>query len=137
MSIGINLIAGLLGNVVKILDSDYDVEILEMHHRLKKDSPSGTALMLAESMLPYMKNGGILPYDRNGVRTPGKIGIASLRGGAGAGEHRVIFAGPGECLEFTHKAHNRGIYAKGAVFAALWSKKQNSGLYSMQDVLFS
>lgn len=123
-----------------MLGIDYDIEVLEMHHRTKVDAPSGTALALGESLA---KGRGVALADvkqavrdgHTGVRTPGDIGFATLRGGDVAGEHEVIFAGEGERLTLGHKASSRQVFAVGAVRAALWTKGQAPGLYSMRNVL--
>lgn len=140
MSLGVNLLAALTRRVAAALGEDYDIEIVEMHHRMKVDAPSGTALMLGEAAAEGRKIN--LP-DRSvrvrdghtGVRTSGDIGFATLRGGSVVGDHTVIFAGDGERIELTHLAADRGIFARGAVRAALWGKGRAPGLYSMTDVL--
>jgi 4-hydroxy-tetrahydrodipicolinate reductase len=140
MSLGVNLLAGLVKRVAATLGEDYDIEILEMHHRMKVDAPSGTALLLGEAAAEG-RGVGLAQHSQRvrdghtGARTPGDIGFASLRGGSVVGDHKVIFAGPGERLELAHKAEDRGIFARGAVRAALWGKGRKPGLYSMQDVL--
>ena len=140
MSLGVNLLAALTKRVAKTLDNSFDIEILEMHHNQKVDAPSGTALMLGRAAA----EGRGIDLDRNSVRSrdgntgprhPGDIGFASLRGGSVVGEHSVIFAGPAERLELTHKAEDRMIFARGALHAALWARTQKPGLYSMMDVL--
>jgi 4-hydroxy-tetrahydrodipicolinate reductase len=126
--------------VAATLGSDYDVEIVEMHHRHKKDAPSGTALALGEAVAAGRK---VLFKDvavrgRDGItgeRVTGSIGFTSLRGGDVVGDHTVMFATEGERLELTHKASHRRIFAKGAVRAALWLKGRPPGLYSMRDVV--
>ena len=140
MSVGVNLLLGLAEQVAGALGDDYDIEILEMHHRHKVDAPSGTALALGQAAAAG--RGGDLNQvsqtarDGNtGPRNPGDIGFASLRGGDVAGDHTVIFAGDGERIELTHKAGNRSVFARGAVLAALWTPRQKPGLYSMRDVL--
>ncbi|PPC86798.1 MAG: 4-hydroxy-tetrahydrodipicolinate reductase [Hyphomicrobium sp.] len=140
MSLGVNLLAALTRRVAAALGEDYDIEIVEMHHRMKVDAPSGTALMLGEAAAEGRK---INLSDRSvrvrdghtGVRTSGDIGFATLRGGSVVGDHTVIFAGDGERIELTHLAADRGIFARGAVRAALWGKGRAPGLYSMTDVL--
>jgi 4-hydroxy-tetrahydrodipicolinate reductase len=140
MSLGVNLLAALVKRVAKTLDQDYDVEIFEMHHNRKIDAPSGTALMLGRAAA----EGRGIDLDRHsirgrdgmtGARSAGDIGFASLRGGTQVGEHRVIFAGPAESLELTHRAEDRLIFARGALHAALWARGKKAGLYSMADVL--
>ena len=140
MSLGVNLLAALVKRVAKTLDAAYDIEILEMHHNKKVDAPSGTALMLGRAaaagrgidLAPHAVRGrdGI-----TGARGPGDIGFAALRGGTVVGDHSVIFAGPAERLELTHRAEDRMIFARGALHAALWARRQKPGLYAMADVL--
>jgi 4-hydroxy-tetrahydrodipicolinate reductase len=140
MSMGVNLLAALVKRVAKTLDEDFDVEILEMHHNRKIDAPSGTALMLgraaAEGRGVDLEQHSV--RGRNGMtgaRGAGDIGFASLRGGSVVGEHIVVFAGPAERIELTHKAEDRMIFARGALRAALWGRGRKAGLYSMADVL--
>jgi len=140
MSLGVNLLAAVVKRVAAALDDEFDVEILEMHHRQKVDAPSGTALLLgraaAEGRGVDLAGRRIAARDgHTGARRPGQIGFASLRGGTVVGDHSVIFAGPGERLEFTHRAQDRGLFARGAVKAALWARGKPPGLYSMADVL--
>jgi 4-hydroxy-tetrahydrodipicolinate reductase len=140
MSLGVNLLALLTGNVAKALGPEFDIEILEMHHRHKRDAPSGTSLMLGEAAAAArgvsLAERGVRTRDgETGPRREGDIGFAALRGGDVVGEHRVIFAGPGERLELAHTATDRGIFARGAVRAALWARGKEPGLYSMRDVL--
>jgi 4-hydroxy-tetrahydrodipicolinate reductase len=140
MSLGINLLAGLVKRVAATLGEDYDIEIVEMHHRMKVDAPSGTALMLGEAAA---EGRGIELARRSlrgrdgetGPRNKGDIGFASLRGGTMVGDHDVIFAGPGERLCLSHRAEDRGIFARGAVAAALWGRGRKPGHYCMADVL--
>ena len=140
MSLGVNLLAGLVKKVAATLGEDYDIEILEMHHRMKVDAPSGTALMLGEAAA---SGRGVTLADHSvrardgdtGVRPDGVIGFQTLRGGTVIGDHDAIFAGPGERLILSHKAEDRGIFARGAVRAALWGRGQKPGHYSMADVL--
>jgi 4-hydroxy-tetrahydrodipicolinate reductase len=140
MSLGVNLLFKLVELVAKVLGRDYDVEIIEFHHRLKKDAPSGTALKLSQKIADVL---GLnleekAVFGRKGLtgpRTEGEIGILSLRGGDVVGEHTVIFATEGERLELTHKASSRMTFAKGAVRAALWVVGKPPGLYDMEDVL--
>lgn len=140
MSLGVNLLAALTRRVAKALGENFDIEIVEMHHRAKVDAPSGTALMLGEAAA---KGRGIdlaSHSDRGrdgltGARKPGDIGFAALRGGTVTGDHSVIFAGPYERIELTHKAEDRMIFAHGALKAALWARDKKPGLYSMVDVL--
>ena len=140
MSLGVNLLAALTARVAAALGPEFDIEILEMHHRRKRDAPSGTSLMLgraaAEARGSSLKDRGVWTRDgETGPRRDGDIGFAALRGGDVVGEHRVIFAGPGERIELAHIATDRGIFARGAVKAALWARGRDPGLYSMQDVL--
>ena len=139
-SLGINLLMGLVGEVAARLGPDWDIEIMEMHHRGKIDAPSGTALALGRAAaaargiafeeMAVRGRDGI-----TGARPSGAIGFAALRGGDNIGEHHVIVAGLGEQLELTHRATNRGIYATGAVRAARWLLGQPPGLYGMKEVL--
>ncbi|VFU09264.1 4-hydroxy-tetrahydrodipicolinate reductase [Methylocella tundrae] len=140
MSLGVNLMAALVERAAQTLGPEFDIEILEMHHRLKVDAPSGTALLLGEAAAKGrgvdLANNSVRSRDGyTGTRPEGAIGFASLRGGGVVGEHRVIFAGPGERLELFHIAEDRSIFARGAVKAALWAQGRKSGLYSMRDVL--
>jgi 4-hydroxy-tetrahydrodipicolinate reductase len=140
MSVGVNLLAALVKRVARTLDEEFDVEILEMHHNKKIDAPSGTALMLGRAAAQGRKIDLEQRSERGrdghtGVRRPGDIGFASLRGGSVVGDHAVIFAGPAERIELAHKAEDRMIFARGAVRAALWARGQKPGLYSMADVL--
>lgn len=141
-SIGVNLLFKVLEQAGKVLSKDmgYDLEVIELHHRFKKDSPSGTALKLAEVAAKAsgrdLKKDGV--YGREGMigeRTIDEIGVFALRAGDIVGEHSVIFTTLGERVEIAHKAHSRQTFAKGAVEAALWVSKQKKGLFSMQDVL--
>jgi 4-hydroxy-tetrahydrodipicolinate reductase len=140
MSLGVNLLTALTRKVAEALDPDYDIEVLEMHHRHKVDAPSGTALMLgraaAEGRGVKLESAGVRGRDgHTGARRRGDIGFAVLRGGSNVGEHSVIFAAEGETVELTHRATDRGIFARGAVKAALWGRGKSPGLYSMMDVL--
>jgi 4-hydroxy-tetrahydrodipicolinate reductase len=140
MSLGVNLLAGLVEKVARALGIDWDVEILEMHHRMKVDAPSGTALLLGEAAARgrdiALAEHSVRSRDgHTGARKAGDIGFATLRGGTVVGDHSVIFAGAGERIELIHRAEDRGIFARGAVQAALWGHGRNSGLYSMADVL--
>jgi 4-hydroxy-tetrahydrodipicolinate reductase len=140
MSQGVNLLAVLTARVAAVLGSEFDIEILEMHHRHKRDAPSGTSLMLgraaADARRVSLEERGVRTRDgETGPRHEGDIGFAALRGGDVVGEHRVIFAGPGERIELAHIATDRGIFARGAVKAALWARDKGPGLFSMQDVL--
>ena len=140
MSIGINLLLGLVEQVASTLDEDWDVEIAEMHHRHKVDAPSGTALALGRAAARgrEAKFEQVAVRSREGftgARKPGTIGFASLRGGDVVGEHDVIFAAAGERLVLRHVATDRTIYAKGAIRAAQWVADKRPGLYGMRDVL--
>ncbi len=140
MSVGVNLLQALVKKVAAVLDEDYDIEVVEMHHRHKVDSPSGTALMLGEAAAAGRKRplNDVACKARDGIvgaRPKGEIGFATLRGGDVVGDHTVIFAADGERIELTHKASNRSVFAKGAVRAALWSEGRAKGLYNMHDVL--
>ncbi len=140
MSLGVNLLAGLVKQVAKTLNDDYDIEIFEMHHNKKIDAPSGTALMLGRAAaagrgVDLTTHSARGRDGMTGARKPGDIGFASLRGGSNVGEHRVIFAGPAESIELTHRAEDRLIFARGALHAALWARGKKPGLYSMADVL--
>jgi 4-hydroxy-tetrahydrodipicolinate reductase len=139
-STGVNTLFWLTRKAAEILGSDFDLEIIEMHHRLKKDAPSGTAKSLAEILAAVRKQQleKVARHGRVGIvgeRTAAEIGIHSIRGGDVVGDHTVIFANAGERLELTHKASSRDTFANGALRAALWVVKQKPGLYDMQDVL--
>ncbi len=139
MSLGINLLYKLVELATRVLGQGFDIEIIEAHHRLKKDAPSGTALALAnviaqtlgwdESSFRFCREGII------GQRPSQEIGIQTIRAGEIVGEHSVLFAGPGERLELTHRAASRDTFAQGAVKAALWVVGKAPGVYNMQDVL--
>jgi 4-hydroxy-tetrahydrodipicolinate reductase len=140
MSLGVNLLAALTKKVASALGQDFDIEIVEMHHRMKVDAPSGTALMLGEAAAEGreidLTERSVRARDgHTGARKSGDIGFAVLRGGSVVGDHTVIFAGDGERIELTHRASDRGIFARGAVKAALWGKGRPAGFYSMTDVL--
>ena len=140
MSLGVNLLTALTRKVAQLLDESFDIEIVEMHHRHKVDAPSGTALMLGEAAaggrgINLEKHAVRTREGMTGPRRSGDIGFATLRGGDVVGDHSVIFAGDGERIELTHKAHDRQIFARGAVRAALWGRGRPPGLYSMMDVL--
>ena len=140
MSLGVNLLAGLTNRVAQTLGADFDIEILELHHRHKRDAPSGTALLLGEAAASgraiALKDHSVRVRDGDvGPRREGDIGFAALRGGDVVGEHKVIFAGAGERIELVHIATDRGIFAQGAIRAALWARGQGPGLYSMRDVI--
>jgi 4-hydroxy-tetrahydrodipicolinate reductase len=140
MSLGVNLLAALAERAAKALGDDFDIEILEMHHRNKVDAPSGTALLLGRAVADgrgtYLEKRKVFSREgHTGARKQGDIGFATLRGGTVVGEHTVIFAGAQERVELTHRAEDRAIFANGALAAARWGAKQKPGLYSMADVL--
>ena len=140
MSLGVNLLMNLAEKVAHILHDDFDVEIVEMHHKNKVDAPSGTALSLGAAVaqgrgVDLKEVGQTTRSGKEAKRQKGEIGFASLRGGDVIGDHTVIFAGEGERVELTHKASNRDIFAKGAIRAAIWGSVKNPGFYSMRDVL--
>jgi 4-hydroxy-tetrahydrodipicolinate reductase len=138
-SVGVNLLFALTRRASAVLGSDYDAEVVEMHHRFKKDAPSGTAARLLEIILEERKlDASALRHGREGItgeRTAGEVGIHALRGGDVVGDHTVMFAALGERIELTHKASDRGIFARGALRAAQWIVHQPAGVYDMQDVL--
>jgi 4-hydroxy-tetrahydrodipicolinate reductase len=140
MSMGVNLMFKVVEDMARILGDAFDVEIIEAHHHHKKDAPSGTALKLAQNVAAALgrdlEKVGV--YERHGIigeRQPEEIGIQTIRGGDIVGEHTVLFAGVGERLELTHRAHSRDNFARGAVKAAMWVVNQAPGLYDMQHVL--
>ena len=139
-SLGVNLLTVLTRKVAAALDEEYDIEIIEMHHRYKVDAPSGTALMLGEAAAAGRGVALADVSDRGrdgmtGARKPGDIGFAALRGGDVIGEHEVIFAGAGERIALRHSASDRQLFARGAVRAAIWAFHQKPGTYDMLDVL--
>jgi 4-hydroxy-tetrahydrodipicolinate reductase len=140
MSLGVNLLAVLVERAAKALGPAWDAEIVEMHHRLKVDAPSGTALLLGEAVargrgVDLATHSARGRDGFTGARPTGEIGFASLRGGTVVGDHTVIFAGAGERIELSHRAEDRGVFARGALAAALWTRGKAPGLYSMADVL--
>jgi len=140
MSLGVNLLAHVVRQTAERLGTDWDIEIVEMHHRHKVDAPSGTALLLGRSAAEGRGVELDLVSDRardgmTGPRTEGNIGFAALRGGSVAGDHQVIFASEGERIELGHRAESRTIFARGAVEAAIWIADKPVGRYSMNDVL--
>jgi 4-hydroxy-tetrahydrodipicolinate reductase len=143
MSIGVMILSYLTQEASRLLGIEYDIEIVEMHHKHKKDAPSGSALMLGRSAakgreISLEQHAVYTRHGQNALRQTGDIGFATLRGGDVIGDHSVIFAGPGERIELTHKSSNRNIYAYGAIRAALWAfQHKKPGLYNMNDVLFS
>ncbi|NIQ38728.1 MAG: 4-hydroxy-tetrahydrodipicolinate reductase [Proteobacteria bacterium] len=140
MSVGVNVMFKIVGEIARILGDEYDVEIFEAHHRFKKDAPSGTAMRLGETIAgalgQELEKVGV--WSRKGLigeRKATEVGMAVVRAGDIVGEHTVIFGGIGERLEVTHRAHSRDNFARGAIKAAQWVVKQPKGLYDMQDVL--
>lgn len=139
-SVGVNLLFALTRRATRILGADYDTEVVEMHHRFKKDAPSGTAARLLEIILEERKLAAAdaLRHGRSGItgeRSPNEVGVHALRGGDVVGDHTVIYAALGERVELTHKASDRQIFARGALRAAQWVVSQKPGVYDMQDVL--
>lgn len=139
-SLGVALLCALVRDAARRLGTDWDVEIVEMHHRQKVDAPSGTAMMLGEAAAaglgaPLSEIGVVGRAGLTGARAEGTIGFASLRGGTVAGDHMVVFAGEGERIELAHRAEDRAIFARGAVKAALWLRGQPAGRYTMDQVL--
>jgi len=139
-STGVNTLFWLTRKAAEILGPNFDLEVVEMHHRMKQDAPSGTASTLAEILADVRQQplSKVIRHGRHGVtggRAAAEIGMHSLRGGDVVGDHTVIFAATGERLELTHKASSRGTFANGALRAAQWVVKQKPGLYDMQDVL--
>ena len=140
MSLGVNLLMNLTEKVAGILHDDFDVEIVEMHHKNKVDAPSGTALSLGSAVakgrgVDLQNVGKMARFGKDAKRQKGEIGFFAIRGGDVIGDHTVIFAGEGERIELTHKASNRDIFAKGAIRAAIWGSAKEAGFYSMRDVL--
>jgi 4-hydroxy-tetrahydrodipicolinate reductase len=138
-SVGVNLLFSLARRAARVLGDDYAAEIVEMHHRMKKDAPSGTAIRLLEIILEERRlDRGAVRHGREGItgeRPPGEVAVHSLRGGDVVGDHTVIFAGTGERLELTHRASDRAVFARGALRAAQWVGAQKPGVYDMQAVL--
>jgi len=140
MSVGVNLLFKVLAEMARTLHEDYDIEVIEAHHRLKKDAPSGTALKMAEVLAKAIGKdlSQAAVYTRKGMigeRKRGEIGIQTIRAGDIVGDHTVIFGGMGERIEVTHRAQSRDTFVRGALRAARWVVKQPPGLYDMQDVL--
>jgi len=140
MAVGVNVLFKIAAKVASILGQDYDIEIVEAHHRLKKDAPSGTALKLGEMVAKAVHRdlAEVGVYARHGIigeRTDKEIGIQTIRAGDIVGEHTVYFAGAGERIELTHRAHSRDNFARGASVAAAWVVRQQPGMYNMFDVL--
>ncbi len=139
-SVGVNALFWLTEKAAEILGPDFDLEVVEMHHRLKKDAPSGTARRLAEILARVrgLQYSGDVRHGREGItgeRASSEIGMHALRGGDVVGDHTVIFATQGERVELTHKASSRDTFARGAIRAARWARDRRPGLYDMQDVL--
>jgi 4-hydroxy-tetrahydrodipicolinate reductase len=139
-SLGVNLLAALVKKAAAALGEEFDIEVLEMHHRMKIDAPSGTALLLGQAAADgrdiSLAESSVRARDgHTGARRRGDVGFATLRGGSVVGDHTVLFAGNGERLELRHVAESRELFARGAVKAALWAKDQQPGLYSMMNVL--
>jgi 4-hydroxy-tetrahydrodipicolinate reductase len=140
MSVGINILLKMLPQIARTLGEDYDIEVLEAHHRLKKDAPSGTALKLAQVLAEAMGKAldTVAAYGRKGMigeRKRGEIGMQVIRAGDIIGDHTVLFGGLGERIEVTHRVQSRDTFARGALRAAQWVVAQAPGLYDMQDVL--
>ena len=140
MSVGVNLICKVIGEMAKTLGDEYDVEVIEAHHRLKKDAPSGTALKIAEVLAKAVNRDldQVGVYARKGLigeRKKGEIGIQTIRAGDIVGDHTILFGGMGERIEVTHRASSRDTFAGGALRAARWVVRQPPGLYDMMDVL--
>jgi 4-hydroxy-tetrahydrodipicolinate reductase len=140
MSVGVNLLLKLAELAAKALNEDYDIEIYEAHHRNKKDAPSGTALRIGEVVaqargVSLKQQGDFTRHGDTGPRQRGHIGFSVARGGDIVGDHTLLFAGPGERIELSHRAHDRSGFARGALVAARWLQGRKPGLYSMQDVL--
>ncbi len=139
MSLGVTLLANLVEAAARALPPSFDIDLVEMHHRQKRDAPSGTALLLGEAAAngrgTSLSQLGRFVRQGEAQRQPGEIGVMALRGGDVVGEHTVFFAGDGERIELTHRATDRSIFAKGAIEAAIWVTKQPAGLYTMKDLL--
>jgi 4-hydroxy-tetrahydrodipicolinate reductase len=140
MSIGVNLLFKILKDVAKVLGDDYDIEIVEAHHRMKKDAPSGTAIKMAKVIAEALNRNfdEVAVYARKGIigeRTKKEIGIQTVRAGDIVGEHTVIFGGLGERIEIIHKASSRDTFARGALRAVIWLYGKPAGFYDMGDVL--
>ncbi len=136
-SLGVNILESLVEKAASLLNEEYDIEISEMHHKHKKDAPSGTALMLGRAAAKGRKVSldGKKAIDRSGERKVGDIGFSVMRGGDVVGIHNVMFAGNGELITLSHQGFSRTIFATGAITAALWARDKNPGLYSMRDVI--
>lgn len=140
MSVGVNVLFKVLAEIARTLGDEYDIEVIDAHHRLKKDAPSGTAMKIAEVLAHAMSRdlGQVGVYERHGMigeRTRQEIGVQTIRAGDIVGDHTVLFGGMGERIEVTHRAHSRDAFARGAIRAAEWVVAQPPGLYDMLDVL--
>ena len=138
MSLGINLLVELGKRAVNVLGGQFDIEIVEKHHNLKKDAPSGTAIMIAEALNSELGNKYHYVYDRHSVRKPREateIGIHSIRGGTIVGEHDIIFAGHDEVITLSHSAASKEVFANGSINAAIFLSKKENGLFDMSDLL--
>ena len=140
MSVGVNITLKLLDMAARVLSEDYDMEIIEAHHRHKVDAPSGTALQMGDVLAKALGKSlsEVAVYSRKGntgERVPGTIGFATVRGGDIVGDHTVMFAGTGERIEISHKASSRATFAEGAMRAARFLRERRNGLFDMQDVL--
>ena len=140
MSVGVNIILKVIAEMAKTFGDDYDIEVIEAHHRLKKDAPSGTALKMAEILAKAVNRDleQVGVYERKGLvgeRKKGEIGIQAIRAGDIVGDHTVLFGGMGERVELIHRVQSRDTFARGALRAARWAVKQPPGLYDMMDVL--
>lgn len=140
MSVGVNVTLKIIAEVAKALGDEYDIEVVEAHHRLKKDAPSGTALKIAQVLADATKRNldEVGVYSRQGIigeRKPREIGIQTIRAGDIVGDHTVLFGGIGERIEIIHRAQSRDTFAAGAIRAAEWVSRQSPGMYSMHDVL--
>lgn len=137
MSVGVNVLVSLVSEAARMLGPDFDLEVIESHHRRKKDAPSGTAMRLVEALLAA-REGSSAVFERYGMigeRPDNAIGVQTIRGGDVVGEHTVFYLGDGERVELTHRATDRGIFARGALRAARWVVGQPAGRYTMNDVL--
>ena len=138
MSIGVSLLSELCKKAASVLGNDFDIEIVEMHHNQKIDAPSGTALMIADSITESLNKECIYEFDRHSKRskrTKNEIGIHAVRGGTIVGEHEVIFAGPDEVIKISHSAYSKGLFANGSVNAGLYIVNKKPGFYNMNDLL--
>jgi 4-hydroxy-tetrahydrodipicolinate reductase len=137
MSPGVNVLAALVEQAARMLGPQYDIELVEFHHNRKLDAPSGTALMLADAARAGRGGAGTLVHGRSGkaLRIQGDIGVHAVRGGDVAGDHRVIFAGPSEVVEISHRALDRAVFARGALIAARFAAGKKKGFFAMSDVM--